>query len=370
MKRKDEPVCKTNKYGYKSWYINGKLHREDGPAVEYADGTKHWCLNGKYHREDGPAVENADGDKFWYLNGKLHRTDGPAVHYNNDDRVWYLNGLPHREDGPAIDNRSIKQWRVHGALHRTDGPALILDNGARFWYINGDQYSEAEFDKIMKKTKPEPVCETDKHGTKRWYLNNQLHREDGPAVEYANGDKYWHLNGKLHREDGPAIEYADGDKEWYINGYRNREDGPAREYANGNKLWYINDKQLTEAEFDKIMKKRKTNEVKPTDTIESLESQIDTLKKKLKVLRDIKKKESLLPQQEKIGRGAEIITEALATSKFNKSFTPDFARYPFLQVRLAGNYEGQGLFLSEKNSDIKWQIVVDNGGCQVLIPVK
>jgi len=22
-----------------------------------------------------------------------------------------------------------------------------------------------------------------------WYLNNQLHREDGPAVEWSNGDK-------------------------------------------------------------------------------------------------------------------------------------------------------------------------------------
>ena len=25
---------------------------------------------------------------------------------------------------------------------------------------------------------------------------------------YPNGDKSWYLNGKLHREDGPAIEYA------------------------------------------------------------------------------------------------------------------------------------------------------------------
>ena len=29
---------------------------------------------------------------------------------------------------------------------------------------------------------------------------------------YPNGDKYWCLNGKLHREDGPAIEWANGDK--------------------------------------------------------------------------------------------------------------------------------------------------------------
>ena len=46
----------------------------------------------------------------------------------------------------------------------------------------------------------------------------QLHREDGPAVEYSNGFKYWYKNGHLHREDGPAIERTNGDKEWSLNG--------------------------------------------------------------------------------------------------------------------------------------------------------
>jgi len=30
------------------------------------------------------------------------------------------------------------------------------------------------------------------------------HREDGPAVECANGYKYYYINGKRHREDGPS----------------------------------------------------------------------------------------------------------------------------------------------------------------------
>ncbi len=29
------------------------------------DGNKHWYLNGERHREDGPAIEWADGDKWW-----------------------------------------------------------------------------------------------------------------------------------------------------------------------------------------------------------------------------------------------------------------------------------------------------------------
>ena len=56
--------------GSKEWYLNGKSHREDGPAVEYANGSKYWYLNDKLHREDGPACEYASGDKFWFLNGK------------------------------------------------------------------------------------------------------------------------------------------------------------------------------------------------------------------------------------------------------------------------------------------------------------
>ena len=34
------------------------------------DGGRTWFLNGKRHREDGPAVERADGTKAWFLNGE------------------------------------------------------------------------------------------------------------------------------------------------------------------------------------------------------------------------------------------------------------------------------------------------------------
>jgi hypothetical protein len=50
------------------WYLNGKRHRENGPAIEYPDGSKFWYINGNYHREDGPAVEWSNGDKSYYLN--------------------------------------------------------------------------------------------------------------------------------------------------------------------------------------------------------------------------------------------------------------------------------------------------------------
>ena len=94
-------------------------------------------------------------------------------------------------------------------------------------------------------------------GNKFWFLNGDWHREDGPAVEWADNSKQWFLNGKCHREDGPAIEWADGSKQWFLNGKCHREDGPAIELADGGKFWYLNGKEYTEQEY-----LAKTNPVK------------------------------------------------------------------------------------------------------------
>ena len=62
-----------------------------------------------------------------------------------------------------------------------------------------------------------------------YYVNGNIHREDGPAIEYINGTKVWRINNKLHRLDGPAIEWHTGDKSYYIE-----------------------DKSYTKEEFDKV----------------------------------------------------------------------------------------------------------------------
>ena len=73
----------------------------------------------------------------------------------------------------------------------------------------------------------------------------QLHRTDGPAIEWANGGKDWWVNGKCHRTDGPAIEWSNGTKEWWLNGQLHRMDGPAIEAANGTKEWRVNDRRTS-----------------------------------------------------------------------------------------------------------------------------
>jgi hypothetical protein len=74
------------------YYLNDKLHRLDGPAIEYSNGGKEWFQNGLLHRLDGPAIICYNGDKGWYQNGKLHRINGPAIEYYNGHKYWWFEG--------------------------------------------------------------------------------------------------------------------------------------------------------------------------------------------------------------------------------------------------------------------------------------
>lgn len=58
----------------------------------------------------------------------------------------------------------------------------------------------------------------DSTGTKWYYKDGLLHREDGPAVLYADGSESWFMNGVLHRTGGPARDWVSGNEEWYQHG--------------------------------------------------------------------------------------------------------------------------------------------------------
>ena len=92
------------------------IHRKNGPAIKYANGSKHWYKNGNPHRKGGPASEYSNGEKRWYKNGKLNRLDGgPSIERPNGDKFWYRNGRLHREDGPAIEyGNGDKHWFACG----------------------------------------------------------------------------------------------------------------------------------------------------------------------------------------------------------------------------------------------------------------
>jgi hypothetical protein len=57
FKEQDELEKTIDEHGTITYKLNGLLHRTDGPAIEYADGTKCWYIKGELYREDGPVVE-------------------------------------------------------------------------------------------------------------------------------------------------------------------------------------------------------------------------------------------------------------------------------------------------------------------------
>ena len=73
-------------------------------------GTIRYYKDDEFHREDGPAVEWSDGTKYWYMNDRLHREDGPAMEWNSGWKAWYLNNIEYSEEEYKIRirNKRIK----------------------------------------------------------------------------------------------------------------------------------------------------------------------------------------------------------------------------------------------------------------------
>lgn len=74
------------------------------------------------------------------------------------------------------------------ALHRIGGPAVLCLKGTR----------------------------------EEWWVNDQLHRTDGPALTTDSRQEWW-VNDQRHRIDGPAIViygHPDGEHKWFFGGCR------------------------------------------------------------------------------------------------------------------------------------------------------
>ena len=107
-------------------------------------------------------------------------------------------------------------------------------------------------------------------GTRRYYNHvGQLHRDDGPAIEYSGGAKYWYRNGEVHREDGPAVIYHNGTRKWLLNGMPHRTDGPAVESGSYCE-WHIWGTRYTEEEYHQRLKTLGTD--KQRNCVQSIET--------------------------------------------------------------------------------------------------
>jgi hypothetical protein len=76
-------------------------------------------------------------------------------------------------------------------------------------------------------------------------------------VDARGTRRYYNSAGQLHRTNGPAVEWSDGTKSWYQYDIRHRTDGAAIEYANGYKRWFIHGVEMHEAEFNQAISQTK-----------------------------------------------------------------------------------------------------------------
>jgi hypothetical protein len=68
-----QPCCLEKTAEWKD--KDGRLHRDDGPAVIKPDGTQEWYQHDERHRDDGPAWIWPDGRQLWYQ----HNANGDQV---------------------------------------------------------------------------------------------------------------------------------------------------------------------------------------------------------------------------------------------------------------------------------------------------
>ena len=78
---------------YTSYWIDGESNPEGGYFMSYFAGSEFWYDgDGVFHRDGGPAFTNYNCRR-WYKHGKLHREDGPAMEYADGNKEWWENGV-------------------------------------------------------------------------------------------------------------------------------------------------------------------------------------------------------------------------------------------------------------------------------------
>ena len=82
-----------------------------------------------------------------------------------------------------------KYWQLNHQIHRANGPAIVWSNTVNcFWY--GRQVTE--FELMMLAAQPTAQLLISYDGSKFWFLNEQNHRANGPAVVWADGHCEWY----------------------------------------------------------------------------------------------------------------------------------------------------------------------------------
>ena len=96
-------------------YITDNLPLENGGAMRLVSRplSKKWSIyyydeSGDRHNEHGPSIIHSSGTKIWFIHGKIHREDGPAL-MTSLSEIWYYQGMIHRLNGPAENSKEINE---------------------------------------------------------------------------------------------------------------------------------------------------------------------------------------------------------------------------------------------------------------------
>jgi len=213
-------VYTIRKRDSRSWYKNGKYHRQDKisingrietlPALIFGDGSMFWAKYNFMARDDkdenGYYLHNTFSNcgKIWITKEfKLHRDE--KGHYGDLENGYFdRNGNFIAYTLPAVINGNKKEWWINGELFRNDkdknGLTLptIVGKYIQKWAIGKN--------KILHRD------ERDKNG-------KQL-----PAVIGIFGHKEWWINGKRERNEYdkngnslPQVEAHYFQDEWIEN---------------------------------------------------------------------------------------------------------------------------------------------------------
>ncbi len=163
------------------WKKNGVVTRDNGlPAIiNYTTGECEYIVNGKYYRADGGPtkivcrIHNLVRYEVWCNEeGRMHRDNGPAIIGDNGTKCWLTNGK-YCNDGPAVTTGTSTIWMKHissrhqsGQYHRdNDLPAYVDTDGTQEWYWYGNLHRNDDKPAIMR---PD--------GTMEWYFHGTCYR--------------------------------------------------------------------------------------------------------------------------------------------------------------------------------------------------
>lgn len=181
--------------GHQVWYRDGERHRTDGPA----DISRRWRTTAEKYRHIPPkrsGTESPAGrfqwSHAWHVSAVLHRVNGPALRWQDGTDEWFEGGRRHRVGFPAVvGSDGLREWHQYRNssapanresnfytlqsdenYYRAHGPSVLRPDGLRFWGID----SVGGYDSQRPRT--------------------------GPWIEYSDGSIAFVDKGAVHRR-GP-----------------------------------------------------------------------------------------------------------------------------------------------------------------------